>query len=399
MINDKIKKIAFITNLDVLGGTENNLASIVTHPAFEDLFQSIIFSGTPPHMSIKARIEQASSRIIQYKKFYGLRVPRIVRDRYFKRLIETMNPDVIIFWNHVAKSNQLTICKSLGINTIFFERGVGWRVHDPEIMKDFLNSVDMVLSNSWAGKRLLAERWGFKGQCEVVPNALRPEIGTEKAVSKELPENRPMRLGIASRLVAYKGIASVVLAMNELQKQGLEAELHIAGEGIEAISLQSLSQRLNAPVFFHGALENMEWFYQYIDVLVVPSIREPFGTVAIEAQAKGCPVLASAVDGLPEVVRDKQTGRVVRPSWDIIEYLGYIAQKKDMPSLVFYPHLNGLDQPLALDPKDIASNILDMVQDKYVYSKMSENAINFIQENFDFDKYINRIVGLMKSIK
>jgi glycosyltransferase involved in cell wall biosynthesis len=52
---------------------------------------------------------------------------------------------------------------------------------------------------------------------------------------------------------------------------------------------------------------------RHVDVLVVPSEREPFGTVAAEALALGVPVVASAVDGLIEVVRDGVTGRLIPP--------------------------------------------------------------------------------------
>jgi len=395
--SDNLKKIVFITNLDVLGGTENNLISIVVHREFNNTFQSIIFSGTRPHKAIRARIEQSNAKIVQHNKFHGLRVPKLLRDPYFKKQVRNLHLDVVVFWNHVARFRQLDICKELGIKTVFFERGTGWREHDPLAMKGFLDSVDTVLSNSWAGKRMLTERWGFKGQCEVVPNALRPEIDTEKVVPKKFPEERPLRLGVASRLVAYKGVASAVLAMNELKKKGVEAELHIAGDGVESTSLQSLSQKLNVRTLFHGTLENMEWFYNHIDLLIVPSIREPFGTVAIEAQAKGCPVLASAVDGLPEVIQHNKTGWVVKPSWEIGKYLGYAAQKKDMPGLVFYPHLDRLDQPFALDPRDIANLVLWVVKNKHCYSQLSENAINFVQENFKFNEYIDRIIGLLSS--
>jgi glycosyltransferase involved in cell wall biosynthesis len=52
---------------------------------------------------------------------------------------------------------------------------------------------------------------------------------------------------------------------------------------------------------------------RHLDVLVLPSRQEPFGTVLAEAMAVGTPVVASRVDGLPEVVRDGITGRLVAP--------------------------------------------------------------------------------------
>ena len=52
---------------------------------------------------------------------------------------------------------------------------------------------------------------------------------------------------------------------------------------------------------------------RHLDVLVLPSYEEPFGTVLAEAMAVGTPVVATNVNGLPEVVEDGVTGRLVAP--------------------------------------------------------------------------------------
>ena len=47
-----------------------------------------------------------------------------------------------------------------------------------------------------------------------------------------------------------------------------------------------------------------------MDVLVVPSLQEPFGRVLLEAMAMGKPVIASRVGGMPEIVSDGESGRL-----------------------------------------------------------------------------------------
>src|SRR6202034_374737 len=63
----------------------------------------------------------------------------------------------------------------------------------------------------------------------------------------------------------------------------------------------------------HPWSDNAPGLLRHLDVLVLPSYEEPFGTVLAEAMAVGTPVVATRVDGLPEVVRDGVTGRLVPP--------------------------------------------------------------------------------------
>jgi glycosyltransferase involved in cell wall biosynthesis len=62
-----------------------------------------------------------------------------------------------------------------------------------------------------------------------------------------------------------------------------------------------------------GWVDNAPGAMRHLDVLVLPSRREPFGTVLAEAMAVGTPVVATRVDGLPEVVEDGVTGALVAP--------------------------------------------------------------------------------------
>jgi glycosyltransferase involved in cell wall biosynthesis len=63
----------------------------------------------------------------------------------------------------------------------------------------------------------------------------------------------------------------------------------------------------------YGWVDGAAGLMRRLDVLVLPSHEEPFGTVLAEAMAVGTPVVATRVGGLEEVVRDGVTGRLVAP--------------------------------------------------------------------------------------
>jgi len=66
-------------------------------------------------------------------------------------------------------------------------------------------------------------------------------------------------------------------------------------------------------VIMAGFIEDMGVFYNALDLFLLPSFREPFGRVLIEAMATEKPVIASRVGGVPEVVDHEINGCLINP--------------------------------------------------------------------------------------
>jgi glycosyltransferase involved in cell wall biosynthesis len=83
-------------------------------------------------------------------------------------------------------------------------------------------------------------------------------------------------------------------------------------------------------VRFVGYLEDPAPFYRAVDVAVVPSLEEPMGRIPLEAAAYARPSVAFATGGLPDVVRDNQTGWLV-PTGDWAALAAVLDRLRDDP--------------------------------------------------------------------
>jgi len=117
------------------------------------------------------------------------------------------------------------------------------------------------------------------------------------------------------RLEWEKGVHTLIDALADLRKETWSAV--IAGRGSKENDLRNevRRRRLGQRIRFAGWLPELQvrHLVAAADCVVVPSIYEPFGMVALEAAAAGTPLVVAASGGLAEVVDDGTTGRVFEP--------------------------------------------------------------------------------------
>ena len=172
---------------------------------------------------------------------------------------------------------------------------LGWAVQRQEQLIAACDEIVLV-SNAELGHYRRLGYVALNPRVSVIHNGIRRR-------PSPLPRPASRTLGFCGRLVPRKRPEYVQWILRE---EGFEAYSSlIAGRGFSAYARDLMAdQELGRRVRFLGwcGHERLEAFYARIDLLAIPSAYEPFGMVALEAVARGIPVVCAPIDGLVEIL-------------------------------------------------------------------------------------------------
>lgn len=129
-----------------------------------------------------------------------------------------------------------------------------------------------------------------------------------------LPHGSPV-VGNVAALVAHKGQRHFIEAAALVVRQVPDARFVIAGEGELRLALEQQIRHLGLEkhVILAGFRPDVLSLHKAFDIFVMSSVTEGLGTSLLDAMACGKPVVATTAGGIPEVVRDGETGILVPP--------------------------------------------------------------------------------------
>ncbi len=184
--------------------------------------------------------------------------------------------------------------------------------------------IDRVIAVSKAAAHFLVEAKGIPSEkITVIPNGRdlnhflpgNGQRGTAIRQHLNIPDQAPV-LGAVGRLEAQKGHRFLLDALPTILAKAPETRLVLLGQGSLQTALEAQIERLGLghAVIFAGFQRDVSAYMDAMDVVVLPSLYEGMPLTAIEASASAKPVVATAVDGTPEVIRHGETGLLVPPS-------------------------------------------------------------------------------------
>jgi starch synthase len=191
------------------------------------------------------------------------------------------------------------------------------------VEKMALEMADAVIAVSRETKNDILKHFQVKkNKIHVIPNGIDPDIykpvkDPQRLLNLGIDPHRPYVLFVG-RITRQKGILHLVNAIQYLKKE-IQIVLCASSPDSETISkeMESLMRRA------HKIHPSVHWIknmvdtdtavalYSHASVFCCPSIYEPFGIINIEAMACETPVVATAVGGIKEVVKNKETGFLV----------------------------------------------------------------------------------------
>ena len=182
------------------------------------------------------------------------------------------------------------------------------------------------------------------------------------------PLKKALKLLYVGRLEPEKGVEYLIEALDRLRKtEGIEFHLDIVGSGPDRNILKKKKEEsgVNRYVIFFGHIPsgpNLFEIYERSDIFVLPSLTEGAPQVLYEAMAKGLPIIATAVGGVPDIIKDGENGLLIPPA----------------------------------NPEAIAEAILYLINDEELRIKLIKNALETVKE-FTLEKQTHKMVSILQS--
>ena len=290
-----------------------------------------------------------------------------------RKLINRFNYDII--HSHTSHAHTLAFLASFGIKV---RRVVTRRVDFSIFRHSFLKlsgikyryMADFYIAISQKIKNVLIDDGISSGRIFVVHSGIDinrfDADGKKQLISEfDIRNNEQIVINVA-HLAGHKGQQYLVRAIPLVLGKIPDVRFFIIGGGklMDELKTLAASLGLKKELIFTGFRKNVGAFYQIADLFVMSSVQEGLGTAVLDALVLGKPVVATRAGGIPEIIRDGETGRLVAPG----------------------------------DPAALAEGIVEMLNHTERAKRMAVYGQEMVRKKFCVEAMVNRNIEVYKKI-
>jgi glycosyltransferase involved in cell wall biosynthesis len=338
----RVRIVFLISNLEV-GGAERQLVRLANGLDPERFEPRIVtmLGGGPLEAEVRPGVPVVHLELMDRVRGRGVgRFPLVLGARLLLRLarhLRAERPDILHGYLPLPYVTGALTGRAIGIPVILAgRRGLTsfhiypqWRWR---ILARLANRIiDVHVCNSEAVRAWAIEKEGLPAaRTTVIPNGIDLPDGPPPEL--EPAWRAPVRAAMIANLIGYKDHDTVLRSLAIVRRAHPELRLVLFGEGPERAALERLAAelRLGSGLVFAGRRPDAPRCLPGFDLALLGSAQEGLPNALMEAMAVGLPVVASAVGGVPELVRDGVDGLLV-PAGDPAAMAAAIARLVERP--------------------------------------------------------------------
>jgi len=226
---------------------------------------------------------------------------------------------------------------------------------------EILRNADLITCVSSIVARGIKDFYGFNSK--VIGNGVDTDFfGTKKS------DKNVSYILWSGRMIYAKGLLDLVECAKYVCQEDSSISFILAGAGPLRGNLKKLISKLGLEkkVILVGQLdrESLLRYYQNSTIFVLPSHRESFPNVVLEAMACGIPTVATDVGDVHKVVKDGRTGFLVPPK----------------------------------DPKALGQRIIELLNDEALRKRMGEASRRLVENHYSWDSISNKVIACYKLV-
>lgn len=191
---------------------------------------------------------------------------------------------------------------------------------------------------------------------------------SKEDVAQTSPKNMCI-IGTVAELTKNKGLSYAVEAFSLLPEEinGKRLIFIVIGKGEDAYFLKNMIKRLNLSgrVILAGSRQQASSLLSAFDMFLLPSVKEGLPYTILEAGAAKLPVIATNIGGIPEIIRDRETGLLIRPK----------------------------------DPREIAGAIKFFIEHPEVMSRVADTLKHEVDNRFSLDRMLTETMSVYKTVE